>query len=84
MCASDYPDPKRDLKPRKLEASDYLSNGNTYLIPELNLPERRKGTRPSVYNQGVAIFVFSTPDGKEIRVPAGSTVKCISLAEVEE
>ena len=80
MCGGDYPNPKEDLKPRRLIADRYLSAGNTYLVPELSLNQKTA----DAYNRGVVVFVFETPNGKKLRVPVGSIVKCISLAEVEE
>jgi hypothetical protein len=77
MCANDYPDSEKDLKPRVLEVSEYLSlNGNTYLVPELNLPKRRSRSRVSLH-QGLTYFEFETPTGETINVPTGSTVKCV-------
>lgn len=81
MCARDYPNYQRDLTPRRLQAGEYVSKGNTYLVPELNLPERRLHTKTSIWNDPKLrkVFEFETPDGEKIRVPVGSIVKCLSL-----
>jgi hypothetical protein len=72
MCAGNYPDPKKDLKPRVLTAEEYVVMGvGSHLIPELRVdPQPRE-------KNNKAVFEFVTPDGEKICVPTGSTVKCL-------